>query len=118
PALLDTTGCQYAVVAQAVRVLESAGDHVRHALKVLMDVHRPGRARRENGVMEAPQRSDGCRRCCWPWSAGEVPTHHETGSGIHKDLRVATNPHGSRIHRKQSNRLSKTLCAVGALEMA
>ena len=50
--LLHATRPEDPAVTQAVRVPQGAFNHVRHGLEVLMNVHRPGRTRRQNGMME------------------------------------------------------------------
>ena len=52
PTLVHSTRGQDAAVAQIVSVLERARDNVRHALEVLVNVHRPRRTRLERRVGE------------------------------------------------------------------
>jgi hypothetical protein len=54
-----------------------------------MDVHRPGRTRREYSMIEAPQGADGRRPVCRPWPTGQVPPDQETRAGINQNLSVA-----------------------------
>ena len=97
PPLLHSAGGQDATVAEAVRVLQGAFHNVGHGLQVRMDVHWPGRTRREYAMMEAPQGADGRRPVCGPWPTGQVPTSQEAGTGINEDLSVATYLQGGLI---------------------
>jgi hypothetical protein len=52
PTLLYSTRGQHAAIALVVGVLERPGNNVRHTLEILVNVHRPRRARLERRVVE------------------------------------------------------------------